>query len=96
VLEFIGKHPCPTLLIGDIVVLDRLRVHRMVVVRKAIGLFNATVLFLPPYSPDLNPIEHTWSTLKARLWSAWVGNLEELRLLIAKVWRQLGAVYEGW
>jgi hypothetical protein len=34
--------------------------------------------------------------LKARLWSAWVGNLEELRLLIAKVWRQLGAVYEGW
>jgi transposase len=78
------------------VVLDGLSVHRMVGVREAIEWFSATVLFLPLYSPDLNPIEHTSSTLKARLRSAWIGNLEDLRSLITQVWGQLDAFCAGW
>jgi transposase len=95
-LKFILEHLGPTLVPGDIVVLDELSVHRMVGVREAIESFSATVVFLPPYSPDLNPIEHIWSTLKARLRSTWIGNLEDLRALITKVWGQLDAFCAGW
>lgn len=52
---------------GDIVVLDNVGAHKTADVRRLIRAAGARVLFLPPYSPDLNPIELCWSKLKALL-----------------------------
>lgn len=57
----------PSLRRNDIVVMDNLAAHYAIAVRDAIEAVGATLLFLPPYSPELNPIEHTWSKLKAIL-----------------------------
>lgn len=54
----------PGLKPGDVVVLDNLRPHRQSCVRRAIREVGADVRFLPPYSPDLNPIEELWSKVK--------------------------------
>ena len=52
---------------GDIVVMDNLGSHKGAGVRKAIEAAGATLLYLPPYSPDFNPIEKAFSKLKALL-----------------------------
>jgi transposase len=52
---------------GDIVVLDNVGAHKTADVRRLIRGIGARVLYLPPYSPDLNPIELCWSKLKALL-----------------------------
>lgn len=57
----------PTLKPGDVVILDNLPAHRVSGVREAIEAAGATRLFLPPYSPDLNPIEQAFAKLKALL-----------------------------
>ena len=57
---------CPTLQPGDTVILDNLSTHKVAGVEQAIIATGAVVLFLPPYSPDLNPIEKFFSKLKAR------------------------------
>ena len=57
----------PTLHPGDTVILDNLSVHKGPAVRQAIEAAGATLLFLPPYSPDYNPIEQVFAKLKARL-----------------------------
>jgi transposase len=54
----------PTLMPGDIVVLDNLGSHKGQAVRSAIRAAGAKILFLPPYSPDLNPIEQVFAKLK--------------------------------
>ncbi len=57
----------PVLAPGDIVVMDNLGSHKGAGVRKAIEAAGATLLYLPPYSPDFNPIENAFSKLKALL-----------------------------
>lgn len=57
----------PTLTPGDIVVLDNLAAHRNADAVNAIREADAEVWYLPPYSPDLNPIEKMWSKIKNRL-----------------------------
>ena len=57
----------PTLEEGDIVVLDNYASHKVEGALKAIYEKGATVLYLPPYSPDYNPIEHGWSKMKSEL-----------------------------
>ena len=57
----------PTLSPGDIVVMDNLSAHRSAAVRDAIQSAGAELRFLPPYSPDLNPIEMAFSKFKAFL-----------------------------
>ncbi len=52
---------------GDIVTMDNLRTHKVEGVRKVIEAAGASILYLPPYSPALNPIEHMWSKIKAFL-----------------------------
>ena len=66
-LAYVGKFLCPTLQPGDIVILDNLSSHKVAGVEEAITATGATVLYLPPYSPDLNPIEKFFSKLKALL-----------------------------
>jgi transposase len=57
----------PSLRPGDIVVMDNLSSHKVKGIAGAIEAVGASVLFLPPYSPDLNPIELMWSKIKAIL-----------------------------
>jgi len=64
---FVERLLAPKLHPGDIVVLDNVGAHRTERVRELIRAAGATVLYLPPYSPDLNPIELCWSKLKALL-----------------------------
>ena len=52
---------------GDVVVLDNLAAHKVAGVREAIQAVGASLLYLPPYSPDLNPIEQLFSKLKTLL-----------------------------
>ncbi|MBB3646691.1 transposase [Rhizobium sp. BK619] len=57
----------PTLQIGDVVVMDNLPAHKTAGVRDAIERASAKLMFLPPYSPDFNPIENAFAKLKAML-----------------------------
>jgi transposase len=58
---------CPTLQAGDIVIADNLPSHKVAGVQAAIAATGASLRYLPPYSPDLNPIENLFSKLKALL-----------------------------
>ena len=69
----------PELSEGDVVILDNLSTHKMARVRELIGQRGATVRYLPPYSPDLNPIEMAFAKLKAHLRHAAARTLEDLR-----------------
>ena len=64
---YVEQFLAPTLTLGDIVVMDNLGSHKVAGVREAIEARGATLLYLPPYSPDLNPIEQAFAKLKARL-----------------------------
>jgi len=57
----------PSLKEGSVVVMDNARFHRKIVLCELAAMVGCQVLFLPPYSPDLNPIEHFWAWLKMRL-----------------------------
>jgi transposase len=57
----------PTLKPGDVVILDNLSSHKVTGVREAIEARGAILIYLPPYSPDLNPIEQAFAKLKALL-----------------------------
>jgi transposase len=72
----------PTLRPGDVVVLDNLVVHRQPEVRTAIEQAGAHLRFLPPYSPDFNPIELAFAELKALLRAARPRHFEEVCDLI--------------
>ncbi len=67
---YVEQMLAPTLSPGDIVVMDNLGSHKVEGVRKAIEARGARLLYLPPYSPDLNPIELAFSKLKRLLRSA--------------------------
>ena len=64
---YVEQFLAPTLTPGDIVVMDNLSSHKVEGVRKAIEARGASLIYLPPYSPDLNPIEQVFAKLKARL-----------------------------
>lgn len=68
----------PTLRPGDIVVLDNLAPHKHAVIRDLIEAREATVEFLPPYSPDFNPIELCWAKIKQALRAAKARTFDEL------------------
>jgi transposase len=57
----------PTLVPGDVVIMDNLPAHRATCIREAIETAGARLRYLPPYSPDFNPIENAFSKLKALL-----------------------------
>jgi transposase len=64
---YVQKVLCPTLRPGDIVVMDNLSPHKSEPILALISQRGAQVLFLPAYSPDLNPIEKMWSKIKNTL-----------------------------
>lgn len=69
-LEYIKQVLVPTLLEGDLVVMDNLSAHQAKGVRDLIEGSGARLIYLPPYSPDLNPIEKCWSKIKTALRTA--------------------------
>ncbi len=64
---YVSQVLVPTLLPGDIVVMDNLASHKVDGIRTAIEASGAALLYLPPYSPDCSPIEPCWSKLKTCL-----------------------------
>jgi transposase len=82
-LAWVEQFLCPTLQTGDIVILDNLSSHRVDGVRQALAAVGATLLYLPPYSPDLNPIEKLFAKLKTLLRKAAKRSTEEL-------WKEIG------
>jgi len=75
----------PTLKPGDVVIIDNLGSHKAAAVRRAIRSVGAKLFFLPPYSPDLNPIEQVFAKLKTLLRKA-------ARRTVEDTWRQIGSL----
>jgi transposase len=75
---YVEQHLAPTLLSGDIVVCDNLQCHKAPGVRAAIEARGAELRFLPPYSPDLNPIEQVFAKLKSLVRTAAPRDVETL------------------
>ena len=73
----------PTLQPHDVVILDNLATHKVAGVRQAIEAVGAGLLYLPPYSPDFNPIENLWSKVKHILRSLSPRTAEELLQAVA-------------
>jgi transposase len=77
-LVYLEEVLCPALKAGDVVVMDNLSSHKVNGVSELIASRGAEVLYLPPYSPDLNPIEKAWSKIKQYLRSIRARTKEEL------------------
>jgi len=82
-LAYVEQILVPTLRPGDVVVLDNLVVHKQSEVRLAIEAVGAPLRFLPPYSPDFNPIELAFAKLKAFLRAARPRSFEHVMALVA-------------
>lgn len=63
-VSFIRDRLCPRLRVGDVLVMDNLRPHHASEVRALVEARSASLLYLPPYSPELNPIEPCWAFAK--------------------------------
>ena len=77
-LAYVEQILVPTLRRGDVVILDNLPAHKGAAVRHAVEAAGARLLFLPPYSPDFNPIENAFSKLKALLRKAAARTVDQL------------------
>lgn len=84
---YVERVLAPTLEPGDIVILDNLGSHKGAEVRRLIERQGASLVFLPPYSPDLNPIELAFAKLKALLRTAAQRSVEDL-------WKRIGTLLE--
>ena len=87
-LAYVEQALAPILRPGDVVVMDNLAAHKVKGVREAIAAAGARLLYLPPYSPDLNPIEHAFAKLKARLRTAAARTVETL-------WHTIGQLLDA-
>ena len=88
-LAWIVQFLAPNLRPGDMVVMDNLSSHKNKAVRHAIRAVGAKLFFLPPYSPDLNPIEQAFSKLKTLLRKANARSIEQVEKCIAKLLLQI-------
>ena len=86
-LAYVEQVLIPTLKPGDVVVMDNLGSHKGKAVRRAIRQAGAHLLFLPPYSPDLNPIEQVFAKLKTLLRKAAERTVEA-------TWRRIGKLLD--
>lgn len=84
---YVEQFLAPTLTAGDIVIADNLPAHKVAGVREAIEARGASLLFLPPYSPDLNPIEQVFAKLKQLIRSAAPRTRDTL-------WRTIGSLLD--
>jgi transposase len=87
-LAYVEQVLVPTLKPGDIVIIDNLGSHKGKAVRRAIRAAGAKLFFLPPYSPDLNPIEQVFAKLKTLLRKAAERTVET-------TWQRIGALLKS-
>ena len=91
--EDLGPHLNP----GDIVVMDSPSLHKVEGVKEALAERGATALYLPAYSPELNPIEMTWAWCKRLIRDCPPRKLKRLLARILEVWDSVGAeLCQGW
>jgi transposase len=83
-LAYVEQVLAPSLTPGDVVVMDNLPAHRVKGVKTAIEGAGAKLLYLPPYSPDFNPIEQAFAKLKAHLRKAAARTIDDLWAAIAE------------
>jgi transposase len=86
-LAYVEQILVPTLRKGDVVIMDNLGSHKLAGVHQAIEAAGACLMFIPPYSPDLNPIEMAFAKLKALL------RAKKLRTIEA-LWNALGSLVD--
>ncbi len=84
-LRFIRRRLVPWLRPGDVVLMDNLGVHKVKGVREAIAAAGAVALYLPPYSPDLNPIELWWADVKRQLRKLAIDTEAELTAAVRRI-----------
>ena len=87
-LAYVEQVLAPTLRPGEVVIMDNLPPHKAVGVRRAIEAAGAGLRYLPPYSPDFNPIENAFAKLKALLKKAAARTLDDLWKAVAHALRQ--------
>ena len=85
--EYLRSQLGPTLKAGDIVICDNLPAHKVAQVQSIVEARGATIKYLPPYSPDLNPIENVFAKLKALLRKAAERSYE-------KLWQTVGELID--
>lgn len=90
-LAYLDQVLCPKLRPGDVVVMDNLSTHKVDGVRQRIQQCGAELLYLPPYSPDLNPIEKAWAKLKQLLRAAKASTAQALDQAITDLLPQITA-----
>ncbi len=96
-LEYVKQVLGPTLRVGDVVVMDNLSAHKIAGVREVIEATGAKLLYLPPYSPDLNPIEKCWSKIKTYLRKAKARTYETLTAALKEALLTITAAdIKGW
>lgn len=83
-LAYVEQVLAPTLSQGDVVVMDNLPAHKLIAVRTAIEATGAKLYFLPPYSPDFNPIEMAFTKLKSFLKKVAARTKDDLWTAIAR------------
>jgi transposase len=83
-LTYVEHALVPELTRGDVVIMDNLQPHKAAGVRQMIEKAGATLLYLPPYSPDYNPIENMWSKVKRHLRSVAARTYETLQEAITQ------------
>ena len=86
-LAYVEQVLAPTLSAGDVVVMDNVRTHKVAGVREAIAARGASVLHLPPYSPDFNPIEKSFSKIKSILERIAARSVDALQAAVAEALR---------
>jgi transposase len=86
-LAYVEQVLLPTLSLGDIVIMDNLGSHKRQAIRRLIRAAGAKLFFLPPYSPDLNPIEQVFAKLKTLLRKADERTIEA-------TWRRIGSLLD--
>jgi transposase len=91
-LAYLEQVLCPQLQAGDVVVMDNLAAHKVEGVRELIAARSAQLLYLPPYSPDFNPIEKCWAKIKQLLRGAKARSLSTLEMAVTET---LAAVTPG-
>ena len=96
-VAFLREDLGPNLNPGDVVIMDGPSIHRVSGVVEALAEFDAVPLYLPPYSPELNPIEMAWAWLKKHLRKAAPRRIRFLRETIERAWATVSeSLCAGW
>lgn len=96
-LQFIRDCLCPVLCRGKVVIMDNVSFHQVAGVEEAIRAAGARLIYLPPYSPDLNPIEPMWGKIKTDLRKFSARTIDQFNPAIAAAFQYISSKnLRGW